>query len=277
MIFKYSDKSVRGSLVIYFVLAYFITWILTLPLVLSARSLIALKISEHWHFLGAFGPIGAAFLTVRFINGNSISGFIKKLIHNRVGIIWYLVSIFSPFVLFLLSVMILRIFNNSWPDFSRLTLSKYLNFTWIGGSLLSAFAYGIGEEVGWRGFALPRLQYKYSALLATFLLSIFWAVWHLPMFFYRFDFGMTQIIGFFIGLFAGAIWLTFLFNSTGGNILTVIFWHISWNLVNIIGLVVSVEVVSLMSSMIIVIAIIIVIIEGPKKLSYLDKYVTAVD
>jgi membrane protease YdiL (CAAX protease family) len=83
--------------------------------------------------------------------------------------------------------------------------------------------FGIGEESGWRGFALPRLQKEHSALSATFLLWVFWALWHLPLFFYIYD--PDIIPGMLIGLLAGTITFTWLYNSTGGSVLMTAIWH----------------------------------------------------
>lgn len=273
MPFQISSWIKHHSLTAYFFLAFLITWILISPLALSAQNLLNIQISPHWHFLGALGHISAALIVTAIAIGKSgVSKFLGRLLNWRVGIVWILISIFSPFVLFLLSILILRVTGNSWVDFSKLASGEYAAFTWIGGSLLSAVAYGIGEEAGWRGYALPRLQQKRSALMATFLLAVFWALWHAPMFLYRFEFGIIQVVGFFIGMFAGAIWLTFLYNSTGGNILMVVLWHTNWNIVNIIGLVVSIEVVSLMSAIVMVVAVIIVIVCKPARLSSYGKH-----
>ncbi|MDX9993376.1 MAG: type II CAAX endopeptidase family protein [Anaerolineales bacterium] len=268
----------RHSLGAYFFLAFLITWILISPLALSAQNVFNFQLSPHWHFLGALGPISAALLVTAISAGKAgVSKFLGSLLNWRAGVFWVLVSIFSPFAIFLLSVLILLLMGNPLPDFSKLVSGEYATFGWMGGSLLSAVMYGIGEEAGWRGFALPRLQKKHGALMATFLLSIFWALWHAPMFMYRFEFGTIQVIGFFIGMFAGAIWLTFLYNSTGGNTLMVIFWHTTWNIVNIIGLVVSMDVVSYMSAIIIVVAVLIVIIWKPARLSFTGKHILEVD
>jgi len=53
--------------------------------------------------------------------------------------------------------------------------------------------------------------------MATFVLSLFWSLWHILIFFYRIEFGLGQVTGFLVGLFAGAILLTFLYNSTKGS------------------------------------------------------------
>jgi len=263
----------QHPLVAYFVLAFAITWVLVSPLVLNALGLLAIQISPHWHFLGAIGPILAALIVTRIANGRiGLGEFAGRMGRWRVGLAWLLVALFSPMLLFVVSAIILCAVGNPWPDFSKLASAEYANFGWIFGSILSAIAYGIGEESGWRGFALPRLQKSHNALSATFILSIFWAIWHIPMFFYRFEFGVGQVIGFFLGLFAGAIWLTFLYNSTGGSIFIVATWHAIWNIVNIFGLVISIDVVSLMSAIVMVAAVIIVIVWRPARLSVYDKH-----
>jgi len=79
-----------------------------------------------------------------------------------------------------------------------------------------------------------------------------------------------MVIGFFIGLFAGALWMTFLYNSTGGSTLMVAFWHTTWNIVNVIGLNVSIDVVSWMSGMVMIAAVVVIIIGKSSRLS--SKY-----
>jgi membrane protease YdiL (CAAX protease family) len=263
----------KHSLVAYFVLAFLITWTFILPLVLSALNLLPFKVSEHWHSLGALGPICAALIVTASVGGKAgISEFLSRLTRWKVGTFWIFVSVFSPFVMFLLSALIVRVSGNASLDFGKLASGEYTTFAWLVGLLLPAIAYGIGEEAGWRGFALPRLQHGHNALWATFLLSVFWALWHIPMFFYRFDFSIGMVSGFFIGLFAGALWMTFLYNSTGGSTLMVALWHTTWNIVNVIGLDVSIDVVSWMSGMVMVAAVIVVLVGKPAQLSLHGKH-----
>ena len=78
--------------------------------------------------------------------------------------------------------------------------------------------FGLGEETGWRGFALPRLQRGHSALSATLILWALWALWHLPLFFYSYD--LSVVPGLTIGLLAGAVtgsagWISFIQGARG--------------------------------------------------------------
>jgi membrane protease YdiL (CAAX protease family) len=87
--------------------------------------------------------------------------------------------------------------------------------------------FGIGEETGWRGFALPRLQENHGPHRATVILWAFWALWHLPLFFYSYE--VSILPGFLIGLLAGAIVFTWLYNGSGGSVLLVAVWHGAFN------------------------------------------------
>jgi membrane protease YdiL (CAAX protease family) len=258
----------QHQLAAYFLLTFVITWGLVTPLVLSAQGLISIQLSPHWHFLGALGPISAALLVTGLAGGRpGIGEFLGRMLRWRVGAGWFFIAAFSPFVLFGLSVIICSAQSGSWPDFSRLLSREYANFGWIAGWVIPGLAYGIGEEPGWRGFALPRLQGGRSALPATIILWVLWALWHIPFFFYRFEFGLVQAAGFLAAMFAGAIWLTCLYNSTGGSILMVVLWHFTWNIVNIISPVISGEINALMSAMVMVAAAIVIIGWGPARLS----------
>ena len=90
-----------------------------------------------------------------------------------------------------------------------------------------------GEEAGWRGYALPRLQARLGALRGTLVLTAVWALWHAPMFVvlagYR-GFSVLTVPGFLVGLTAGALVLTSLYNHTGRSILACAVWHGSYNL-----------------------------------------------
>jgi membrane protease YdiL (CAAX protease family) len=102
--------------------------------------------------------------------------------------------------------------------------------SWLVGLAGTAVAFGVLEEIGWRGFLLPRLQTARSASMATLILFAVWAVWHVPMFFYHFDFGPALVVGWAVSLYFGTVFLTFLLNSTRGSLVGVILFHASLDL-----------------------------------------------
>lgn len=218
----------RHPLVTYFVLTYAITWALAFPLVASVQGLLDIQVDPRWHFFVAFGPLLAAFITTGIIGGaNGIKGLVKQMLQWRVGIKWALIA-FSPAVLFVVSVAILHMWGGTWSDFGQFgRIREFPELGWLAGWVLFILTFGLGEETGWRGFALPRLQKQRSALSATLILSMLWMLWHLPVFFYKagfIDMGIG-VLGWAVSLVFGAIVLTWLYNSTRGSILMVILFH----------------------------------------------------
>ncbi len=99
------------------------------------------------------------------------------------------------------------------------------------GLLLGAFLIALlsnpWEKVGWRGFALPRLQARHTAFTATLIVGTLWAVWHLPLFFWA-DNPMSRypFAGWFVSTIANAFLHTWLYNSTQGSVLGVALYHV---------------------------------------------------
>jgi membrane protease YdiL (CAAX protease family) len=138
----------------------------------------------------------------------------------------------SPIILLLAVVVGLALFGRPWPwsDLGSVNGLPRMSplAVWVSLTLLNGF----GEETGWRGFALPLLQERYGALGGTLLLAALWGSWHAPMFFvldtYR-ALGPAMLPGFFLGLAAGAVLLTWLYNRSGGSVIAVAVWHGCFN------------------------------------------------
>lgn len=156
--------------------------------------------------VAVFGPTITALVLTGYLHGREgITRLGRRLLHWQVGPRWYLFSIgFSP-ALLLVAVGIHRVMGGSLPPLSLPDLPIIvIGFVYV---LLTSVA---GEELGWRGFALPRLQRSYSALVASFLLGLVWFLWHLPLFYTAGDFHrfiplelfVLQIIGFSV-LYSG--------------------------------------------------------------------------
>jgi membrane protease YdiL (CAAX protease family) len=103
----------------------------------------------------------------------------------------------------------------------------------VGSFALVLVVNAYGEETGWRGFALPRFRRRHDRLQASLLVSVPWMLWHLPTFFldtgYR-GFNPMLLPGFALGIFAGAVVLTWLYEGAGCSILLVALWHAFLNL-----------------------------------------------
>ena len=257
----------RHPLAAYFVLAYAITWALVSPLDLEGVGLTDQLVRPAWHAFGALGPISSAFIVTAVVDGRSgIKELLGRMGHWDVGRTWLLLAVLSPFALFVLSAAISALLGSPLSGIIILGLEQLTSFSWIVGIF-----YGVGEEPGWRGFALPRLQKNRSALSATLILAVLWFFWHTPSFFYRYELGLEGLVGFFFGLLAGAVWLTCLYNSTGGSVLMCILWHTAFNLVNLPD-VVSDEILAITSVLVMVAAVAVVIVFRPRTLSAAGKH-----
>jgi membrane protease YdiL (CAAX protease family) len=93
---------------------------------------------------------------------------------------------------------------------------------------------GFGEEIGWRGFLADRLLPRHGVVRTGLLVAPVWALWHLPMFFFvanLVDLGPAGAAGWFVGLTAGSVLLTWLYQGSGRSIAIVALWHATFNMV----------------------------------------------
>jgi membrane protease YdiL (CAAX protease family) len=86
-----------------------------------------------------------------------------------------------------------------------------------------------GEEWGWRGYVLPRLQAKYNALISSLIVGAIWSVWHLPKFFGTGLSGERSFVWFTVAHLALAVLYTWLYNNSRGSLLLVVLFHATGN------------------------------------------------
>jgi CAAX protease family protein len=147
----------------------------------------------------------------------------------RVGLRWYLFALLGvPAVMALGTVILpggLSSLLGLGPGYVLTYLSTYVLVVILGGPLF--------EEVGWRGYALPRLQPLYGPLVGTLILGLLWALWHLPQFLVPSwaeasgGRGFLAIVKFVFIAIAFAIVTTWVFNNTKGSVLMAILVHTS--------------------------------------------------
>ncbi|WP_227134762.1 CPBP family intramembrane glutamic endopeptidase [Halorubellus salinus] len=212
----------------FFLLAFAISWAGFLPSVVGAADAFGgLNL-----FVAQFGPAIAGAI-VLWYSGGSLREWLGRILHWRVPLRWWLATLAIPVVIFGTTSLGFA-FLGYEPELSRLPdpLMTFLP-TLVGLSLIA----GLGEEPGWRGFALPRLQATYGPLWATVLLGTVWAIWHLPLLAVdpRASHGITDpvvLAGLFtltaIGILLYAFFYTWVYNHTG-SILLVMVLHGGFN------------------------------------------------
>lgn len=168
-----------------------------------------------------FGPSIAGVIIIAVTSGKSgLQDLGKRALRWRVGFLWWAVALFFSGLILLLSLGIDMILGGQLPSFAFLRQEWYLApmfflLTIIGGPL--------GEEFGWRGFALPNLQRKWNPMVASIIIGTVWGLWHLPLFFQpgslHHQLGIELLPVFVIGEITLAIIITWVYNKTGGSLL----------------------------------------------------------
>jgi uncharacterized protein len=264
----------RHSLVAYFVAAYTLSWAIALPLAAVAQGLLPLALPLWLHYLTAFGPALAALLVTRIVDGpEGVRSLANRVFKWRIGLDWFLFAAASPVVLYALIALGVVVLGGAPPDLRELGTISFLPYLGVGAWLLWILTNGFGEEIGWRGFALPRLQQGHSALSATLILGSLWAFWHVPFFFYLPNFRAMGLLGFpglALGILCGAVVLTWLYNSTNGSVLAASLWHGAFNFVTASAAGQG-TVAMIVSIVVMVWAILIVVLFKPASLSRASK------
>jgi membrane protease YdiL (CAAX protease family) len=215
------------SLLWFFGLAYAVSWALWFPAVLASFGWIGPVPSRYLHLAGGLGPMLAAMIVTSVSQGQR--GLARLAKRCAAGGLWLVIAILIPAGLFVLATAIIAVFYGApieWASIGRSTEVPELprSIYWLANVIF----YGVGEEVGWRGFALPRLQSRTSALRASLFLAFGWAGWHLPLFVFSpglSNLGLAGASGWLVSVVLGSILLTWLFNSSGGSIGAVALFH----------------------------------------------------
>jgi membrane protease YdiL (CAAX protease family) len=226
------DWITRHPLSSYFFVTYAVSWSIAVPLVLQAQGVLSTHLPWALHYLTAFGPATGAILVARLLRGSADDGV--QRIFGTGSIRWWTIGFGSPLALFVVAQGAAGMAGQTVPTWTTLGHVNFLPDLGVMAWGLWFLTSGLGEELGWRGFALPRLQRTHSAMASSVLLAIGWAGWHVPAFFYVPSYtaiGLRILPGFFLGVLAGAIVLTWLYNSSGGSVLAAVLWHASFNFV----------------------------------------------
>ena len=174
--------------------------------------------SDLW-FLFIYFPFLIGILITAIVNGRSgLKTFFSRIVRWRVGLRWYAVALFLPPGLRLVAAGLNILLGAQMPTNIQIPTGSELlaNFLFPNFLLIA-----LGEEPGFRGFALPRLLVGRSALSASLILGVLHAIWHIPLFIFGSDSPMIVPI-----VISGAVLNTWLFNKTNGSVLLAMLLHV---------------------------------------------------
>ncbi len=158
--------------------------------------------------------------------------------HRTAGLRWPLLAVAFPLGLFLLSWLLANLQGRGWE------VSALGGSVWESGrvvlvvfSINLLFGGSLGEEIGWRGFLLPRLLHSHSPFGASMLLGVVWALWHAPI-----DvtagfvvLGPAAIFGRLVLTLPLAVLFTWFYIKSDGDLLVALLLHTSLNVVSDFG------------------------------------------
>jgi membrane protease YdiL (CAAX protease family) len=182
-------------------------------------------------FLGWGFILASVIMTGLTLGKDGVVALLKRYVQWRVGWKWYLAAVFLGPTLIVGGVYLNAALTGVMPDFS--TVMAYKIFGTSADLLFFILPFFMidfianGEEIGWRGYVLPRLQAKYGGLASSLILGMIWGFWHLPK--YLTHWSTVSFLWFMAHVLAASIVYTWLYNGTRGSLLLVTLFHASTN------------------------------------------------
>jgi membrane protease YdiL (CAAX protease family) len=229
------EADARGTrrtieLTLFFVLTL-VAWIIWVPQARYRLGLAesAVSLKSPANALTVWSPgLAAIVLTILWSRGRGLRNLLGGLGKWRVNWRWYFVALFFEPVRWCLSLGIDRILGRSY-ELGHMPLQVILGSAaayMIPVAVVSTLPNSVGEEIGWRGFALPRMRAWRGVLVGTLVLGVFWGLWHIPAWI-----GQGLSLGFgsmavrVLGLVATAFVFTWIYYGSGGSLVLVVLYH----------------------------------------------------
>jgi membrane protease YdiL (CAAX protease family) len=178
-------------------------------------------------YLGVFAPgIVALVMTWRADGRPAVGTLLGRLFQWQVGLRWYAFALGYMAVVKLAAAVSHRIVAGAWPAFGEDPV-----ILMILAAVFSTVILGqAGEELGWRGYALPRLAARFGMGWASVLLGVIWAVWHLPLFFLAGTSTTDQSFTLYLlQVTALSVAVAWVYHNTGGSLLLTMLLHAAIN------------------------------------------------
>ncbi len=237
---NYSNLLKRHPLVSFFILAYGIAWIS-----LASRNIVGENIS---YGIASFAPaISAVTMAVASEGKAGIQALIAQLFLWRVNIKWYLIAVLAPIALELMAFLTHRLIGGAGTSvhFTDWIQTLPAQLPWLFIFLLFLVILSSGEELGWRGYAMPRLQAQCGPIGGSLILGLLWGFWHLPVFWIpgSVQYGLP-VPGYVLATIGFTFIYTCIYNGTRGSVLLASLYHAASNLTLTYGNAISPEVIN---------------------------------
>lgn len=215
------------------ILAVGMTWLVWIPAGLVAPE-------ATWPLVvGAFGPPIAAAIMVR-LHGGTVRGWLRDILVFRMPARGYALALLIP--LFDPAVQVILAWQADVPLSAGVLVERVAMYA---ASFVFVLLVGGGqEELGWRGWLLPRLQRRTNSLAASLIIGAVWAAWHLPLFVLGGLGYDDQSLALYVpGVIAASVLFTWLHNTTGGSVIPALVLHAQMNTASALVPIVDVEAV----------------------------------
>ncbi len=209
---------------IFTLLTFGLTWAVWVP---RAAGVDVGVVGQLWTWAPAVAAVLCAALTA---GREGVADLGRRLVRWRVGWHWYLIVLLGPAVFALAVAGVQMLLGARWADVAPTALTLSLP-TLLLTLVLLTVTDGLGEEVAWRGYALPRLLDRFNPVPASLILGALWATWHLPLIWTD----GAAIEGLPVWLLYGdvgakSLIFTWVFLRTRGSVLIAALLHASTNL-----------------------------------------------
>lgn len=210
-------------MILYFVLVFAISW----GLWFTANAVPTPFVRSVLIYAGVFTPGIVALALTRFYHGSSgVQRLLARLVKFDVGARWFTFALFFVAAVKLLVALIARVMTGAWPAFGSEPI-PLMFVAAIGSTLLGG---QIGEELGWRGYALPRMARPLGLGPGSIVLGVIWAAWHLPLFFILGGDTVGQSFPFYLAqVVALSIVIAWVYMKTNGSLAVTMLLHAAIN------------------------------------------------
>jgi membrane protease YdiL (CAAX protease family) len=224
----------------FFSLAYLLTWVLLAPwfylysVVLNHSIPWWLWLLAPFAYLGGVAPsVAGLVITARTEGRDAVRRLVRSLVNGRLPFRWYVFTLVLPLAVTALSIGLVEHDPTAWRRFAFGSVLRNMPVAYA-----LALPFGpLGEELGWRGYALPRLLARFGPVAATLIIGVIWTFWHVPMMLWMPGASIPDFMGlttFSVAVYLGQITaisavITLIYLRTGGSVLMAVVAHLAFN------------------------------------------------